>query len=437
MVEIEFISSQTKTVIQAQLTDPFQVPIKKYYEKAKVKPNSVYFIAKGKTIIPKNSVESYLTSEDKKNKRLSVLVDIIENDEDKKPVIIKSKDIICPKCKEPCRIATNNFKIKLFDCVNNHSIEGIKITDFNRTQNINISEIICGQCKIKNKGYSENYEFYLCLTCKQNLCVLCKPRHNSRHNIIRYDLKNYICPKHNDTFIKYCEDCHLNICFSCDDDHTEHNTISLMEIKPDIKKIKEKLDDTKKEIKKIIELKKTINNYFDEVIKVMTTYYDINADILKNYETKNRNYQTLQNLKEINNNNEILDNLKNINDKNNIKDKLSSLLDLHFILKMEDVNQIKIVYNHKMPLNLKENRIKLFGSNFVNNNINNCLLLIDRKINNLCEYLEFDQKIREKNILEIDLIETKPITDMSYMFDKCGCLQSLPIFKWDTGMLLI
>ena len=214
MVDIEFISAQTKIVIQAKLSDLFEVPIKQYLGETKINPKTAYFIAKGKIINPENTVESYLASEDKKNKRLSILLDTLENDEDKEPVIVKSKDIICPKCKEPCRIATKNFKLKLFDCKNQHSVEGIKIMDFNKSQNINLSQILCDQCKIKSKGYSENNEFYICLTCNQNLCILCKTRHNSDHNIIKDDLKNYVCPKHNDTFIKYCEDCHLNICFS-------------------------------------------------------------------------------------------------------------------------------------------------------------------------------------------------------------------------------
>jgi hypothetical protein len=39
----------------------------------------------------------------------------------------------------------------------------------------------------------------------------------------------------------------------------------------------------------------------------MEIYYEINEDLLKNYEeSKIINYETLQNIKEVNNNNEIL-----------------------------------------------------------------------------------------------------------------------------------
>ena len=299
MVEIEFNLKQNITIIQANLTDLFQVIIAKFCGKNKIAPDAAFFIAKGKPINPSKTVGSYMASVDKQDKKLRVLVDILEIDTDKKPVIIKSKDIICPICKEHCRIATENFKIKLFDCTNNHIINRLKIVDFPKTQEINITEIICGKCKIRNKGHSENNDFYRCLTCKLNLCLLCRSNHNSDHYIIKYDLKNYICPKHYDTFIKYCKECHCNICFSCDDEHDEHETISLMEIKPDIKKAKERLANMKKEIEILSNLRNNFGNLEQlvYVIKVMNIYYEINNDILKNYEVKNRNYQTFENVK--------------------------------------------------------------------------------------------------------------------------------------------
>ena len=51
---------------------------------------------------------------------------------------------------------------------------------------------MCDICKIKNKGNCPNYEFYKCLTCNINICPLCKPNHNSNHNIIKYAQINYI-----------------------------------------------------------------------------------------------------------------------------------------------------------------------------------------------------------------------------------------------------
>ena len=99
MVDIEFDLKQNKTIIQANLSDLFQVAITRFYEKAKIAPNSAFFLAKGKPINPKKTVEYHMSSSDKQEKKFRVLVDIFDNDNDKKPVIIKSKEIICPKCR--------------------------------------------------------------------------------------------------------------------------------------------------------------------------------------------------------------------------------------------------------------------------------------------------------------------------------------------------
>ena len=55
-----------------------------------------------------------------------------------------------------------------------------------------------------------------------NLCPLCKLNHEKTHKIINYDLKNYICYKHDDIYTKYCSDCKLNLCIKCEKDHRNH-----------------------------------------------------------------------------------------------------------------------------------------------------------------------------------------------------------------------
>ena len=50
--------------------------------------------------------------------------------------------------------------------------------------------------------------------------------------------------------------------------------------------------------------------------------------------------------------------------------------------------------------------INLFGEDFVKNNINNCYLLIGSQRVKLCKELTLNQNQKNKNILEIILIET-------------------------------
>ena len=65
--------------------------------------------------------------------------------------------------------------------------ENIPISELEKTQDINISKIICDRCKNKNMGEVFNKEFYniyRCIKNNLNLCPLCKKDHNSNHNII-------------------------------------------------------------------------------------------------------------------------------------------------------------------------------------------------------------------------------------------------------------
>ena len=160
---------------------------------------------------PNETIGNQMNEKEKKDKRIIIQAFILEK-ENKDEIIIKSKDVICSQCKEPCRIKIENTKITLYECPNGHK-DNIKLIKFDNTQNINISKILCDNCPYKNKGNCPNDEFYRCLTCKINLCILCRSNHNNTHNIIKYDDKNYICPTHNENFIKYCIKCHKDICF--------------------------------------------------------------------------------------------------------------------------------------------------------------------------------------------------------------------------------
>ena len=119
MVQIEFDCEQTITVIQANLGDLFKVVINQYLGKAMISPENVTFVANGSTINPNLTVEKQMNDFDKINKKMKVLVKVIKEEEHK--VIIKSKEIICPECHEPCRIKIKNYKIKLYGCVNGHT----------------------------------------------------------------------------------------------------------------------------------------------------------------------------------------------------------------------------------------------------------------------------------------------------------------------------
>ena len=297
MVEIEFNFNQAITIIQAKLDDPFKYSINKFMQKSLLEPGSVNFLANGKTINPNESVESHMSNLNKKNKKMKIFVTMVVNDEqNKEQVIAKSKEIICPQCKEPCRIIIENYKIKLYECINGHITKNITLIDFDNTQSINESQIICEN---KNKGNCPRDEFYKCLNCKLNLCLLCKLNHDSRHNIIKYDQRNYICQIHNELLIKYCIKCKKNICFACEE-HENHECEDF--VKPNIEEKKKILNELKMNIDGINKTIKEVIKNLNGFMTYINEFYEINNNILENYNIKKRNFQVLKNLNEINDN---------------------------------------------------------------------------------------------------------------------------------------
>ena len=82
-----------------------------------------------------------------------------------------------------------------------------------------------------------------------------------------------------------------------------------------------------------------------------------------------------------------------------------------------------------------ENNIRIFGDNFVKNNINNCRIIINGINLELCRYI--NKELVEGDKLQIQLKEIKTISDMSYMFEGCKSLlfvtdQSI----WDTSNVI-
>ena len=82
------------------------------------------------------------------------------------------------------------------------------------------------------------------------------------------------------------------------------------------------------------------------------------------------------------------------------------------------LNEMNMVYTLKNGTG----RVKLFGAKFIQNNKNNCYLIIDGQQKELCEEFELDENQKLKDKLEIRLIIEKPITNFSGLFYDCSLL---------------
>ena len=359
MAEVEFIYNGINTIIQCNLNEKMKDIYNRFKDKVNLKNKNIYYTYNGKVGINEElKFEEIANIEDKTRKKMNIIIfDNIEEIKEKE--IIKSKYIICPECKENIRMNINEYKIDLFKCKNGHNIKNILLNEFEETQNINMTDIICNICKNNNKGISYNNIFYKCLTCNNNICPLCKSNHNKNHIIINYDEKYYICNEHNEKYISYCENCNKNICTLCDG-HKEHKRIFYSDILPKKEELIEKKNKLIYIINEFNSEIKILMNILNEVSNKMNIYYKIYEDMINNYDNKNRNYEIIYNINQIQNNNNIINELNKIIESNNIIDKYNNIFNIYKKMNSDEIN---IIYNIK-----DKNEIKLFDDWFVKKN---------------------------------------------------------------------
>ena len=380
MAQIEFLYNGTKTVIQGNYKDKFKDILQHLKTKTEINLDSVYYLYSGNTIDNLQiTIDQLINNLDRANNKISILVYDID-DTNESSTLIKSKYIICPKCCENTRININNYKIKLYDCPNGHNINDLSLDDFEKSQKINISRIICEQCKDKNMSNSYNNMFYRCNECQKNLCPLCKENHDKNHNIINYNEKNYICGKHNNSYSFYCKSCKKNICFECEEEHKEHDIISFGKI---ISK-KNDLEDKMKKFRNKINIfnnniKEIIQNLNDLTIYVEKLYKTID-DITKN--KNNKNFALIQNINDIKLTKYINDLNSIINEKNNGRkfDKIMNIID-----RIKSKNNFYNIISFT-DLTMNENKYNSFLKNifsFIYEKRKLELIIYNKKVQNL------------------------------------------------------
>ena len=62
----------------------------------------------------------------------------------------KLPNFVCPECGEISVININNYKIKISGCKNGHANNDILFSEFDKNQNIDVSKILCDNCKNNN-----------------------------------------------------------------------------------------------------------------------------------------------------------------------------------------------------------------------------------------------------------------------------------------------
>ena len=378
MTEVEFKYEDSIIVIQCTLNEKMKDIIERYKSKMDKNLDNTVFLYNGEIVKGDLSLEDQANNADKQRNKMCILVNK-NNDIDNKEIHLnKSKTVICPQCQESIYMDIEDYKIKLHDCINGHKSEEILFSEFEKTQNIDESKIICQQCQNANKSTTFKNTFFRCLKCQKNICPLCRNVHDKDHKIINYNEKNYICKLHYDLYNSYCEECDKNICLLCEKDHKEHKVVSFGDFIPD----KEKLTNDMKELRLIID--KIKNNINEMILKLnnfmdnLEIYYEISSNITKNYEFNNRNSFDLINILNIN------------KFSNDLSKYLNDLIKYKNNSKFSDILKINDKMTSKTNKNIKnkndfENRNKkeLKIDKYENFNINNIKELISFDTNNL------------------------------------------------------
>ena len=334
MANVVFIFNGEKTLMQSRKEEKMKNICEKFVSKIGADMRNLHFIYGRNQLNLDMTFNEQANSMDKNLNEMNILVyekiKTAKNEEFK-----KSKEIICPKCKENCRIDFNDYKIKLYECKNGHINNNISLDEYDNSQIINESKIKCSSCNINKSKKNNNNQFYKCMSCKQNLCSLCKSIHDINHKMIDYDKKNYVCDIHNNLFNAYCLKCKVNLCWLCEKEHNTHEILKYKDVIPNEDEIKEQVKEFRKKLDKLNECIDEISKILTKVSENLEIYYKINDDIIKNYEMQHRNFYLIQNIQEINNFINLSEIDEIVND-NSINNQFQSILDIYN--KMKDKN---------------------------------------------------------------------------------------------------
>ena len=102
---------------------------------------------------------------------------------------------------------------------------------------------------------------------------------------------------------------------------------------------------------------------------------------------------------------------------------------------LQNIQKIFLLKKYKLLIIIHdEAKVKIFGEDFVKNNKDKCIIIIDNNQFEICSEYEIEDNLKRGETFEIKLIEINSINNMSHMFDECSSLTSLSDgFEWDTS----
>ena len=156
--------------------------------------------------------------------------------------------------------------------------------------------------------------------------------------------RKFICCKHNESYISYCEKCNQDLCMSCEKSHNNHNIIYFGRIMPDLNEVNKSIKKFEEYIEVLKKNIEEIKNKLNEIVINVENFYNMNLEVINIYNMKKRNYELITNVKDIINNS-LIKNLEIIINENNISKKFNYIIEIDNKLAKQ-----KIIKNKSAPL---------------------------------------------------------------------------------------
>ena len=439
MATVEFVLNSVPTIIQCTQDETIMSICQKFATKIQKNVSDIFFLYNGGPIDLQATFSEQASKADKENNHMKILAQALTDTmAPTEKILSKSKDIVCPECGELCFLHLRDHKVSLVGCKQGHKEENISLKDFEKTQMIDESTIVCQVCLSVDKSKAYNNQFFYCVTCKMNLCPMCNSTHAKEHVIVDYEKVNLICLKHNSNFEAYCQKCDHNLCLDCEKDHADHkeNVIYFRDVFPKNEIVNGQLSELRGKIDTMNFKMNSIIEMFNKVMNDMELYYKFNEQVIQRYnQNVSRNYQLLKNINEIINYNSKLLGEMSIFKTNNFMNIIRVSTD--FFSKMckpqeGDYSENEIISLYQMRPG--DRIIQIFGHEFIKNNKYNFDLYLGKQKYDLRDEFNFQEPKKQNEVLEIKIVSKSMITSFKGMFFNCNRLIGIsPKSKWNTS----
>ena len=205
------------------------------------------------------------------------------------------------------------------------------------------------------------------------------------------------------------------------DNHNNKNISIENKMENEINEFQTKFENFNNKIKEII-------NTLNKISENINLFYEITQDKMENSELVEKDDEIIENIKTIIDDyqkfiNDIEQSIEN-NKMTNISENFNKIINSY-----KESNKDIIKYK----INEGDKLVKIFGSNFVLNNWDNCRIICEDKEYRLTEFFELKNYTKNSKILEIKLKVFRELKDISFMFSDCSSLISVSRFiTWDT-----